>query len=331
MVSSVLFSGSAQNPNAPAISVGWPGIVQRCSYFAGGVGWHAAKSAVFWDLRSVALPSVVGGGCFEEEPVKTALYSIVAVAVLASPAMAEPYTFGGVAGGASWNWEGIGMNPFRAAIANPTNFGPAGTLGVSASTTLMPGISSGTLAGINCFVAPANHDSLYAAGSVSAIQAWFLSGGDLLLMNDGVEYDAIGEALGVPSFAGNTSSTNGAGVGFTGPFGNAATINHAGLGGFLSAAGVVGTGGTVLGSNSAGPTAAVWDRGAFGPNSGKLVIVCDVDAFAGNELGYPGMANYASMNANAVFSLNVAAYFVPAPGATGLLAVAGLATIRRRR
>jgi hypothetical protein len=107
-------------------------------------------------------------------------------------------------------------------------------------------------------------------------------------------------------------------------------INNSGLIGTLNPINVASTGGQVMGTNGGAPSVAFWDRGAFGPNSGRMIIVCDVDAIATN-VGYPGQADYAAMNANAIFALNVAAAFVPTPGSLSLLGVASLAALRRRR
>ncbi|NUQ66977.1 MAG: hypothetical protein HUU18_01680 [Phycisphaerales bacterium] len=260
------------------------------------------------------------------------LIGMALIVLAGSVAQAQPYTFGGIpAGGGGWTWNQSGMLGFRSALTNPANFGPAGVVGTSVATVSIPSISAANLATIDCFVAPANHDSAYIPADIVAITAWFMAGGDLLLLNDGADYDMIASSLGVPTQGTGGAQTIGVGpVGFTGPFGNVNAINNSGLIGTLNPINVASTGGQVMGTNGGAPSVAFWDRGAFGPNSGRMIIVCDVDAIATN-VGYPGQADYAAMNANAIFALNVAAAFVPTPGSLSLLGVASLAALRRRR
>jgi len=258
---------------------------------------------------------------------------IAAAAVLSACGSAHAYVFGGITGPNGWQWTGAGMIGFRSAMENPANFGPGGVVAESIQTVVLGTPNAVSLAAIDCFVAPANLDSEYSAAAADAIRDWFLAGGDLLLMNDRFDYDRIGELLGVPT----TSWTSGpltanavAGTLANGPFGNVTSFQQTGLVGGFTSESVASTGGVVDASNSQGVTLAHWAPGAFGPNSGRLVIVGDVDTFASN-VGYGGMADFNAMNSNAILALNTAAYFVPAPGAVAMLGLGGLAMTRRRR
>jgi hypothetical protein len=257
----------------------------------------------------------------------------IGLTLAAGSAMGQ-YTFGGVGGGQSWNWENAGMGAFRSAVTSPTNFGPGGIVNAATATTTLGGVSAGSLAGIDCFVSPAMADGQFSAANVNDIVSFFLSGGDLLLLNDNASYDQLGEALGLPTSI-NVGSATAIGSGaplMSGPFGTITSFNQWYLVGAMNPADVAGKNGHVAATNAGGVAAAYWNAGEYAPGAGKLVIITDVDTLAGSDLGYPGGANYGAMNSNAQFALNVANFFVvPTPGAGGVLVVAGLLAGRRRR
>lgn len=259
------------------------------------------------------------------------------IATAASVVHADPYVLGGMAFADTWSWTGPGLSPFRAAVQNPANFGPGGIVGTSVSTLSIPvgGLTPAALAGIDCFVSPADRDTNYSAADIALLTNWFLAGGDLYLFDDGADFDPIGQALGVPTTMQGGATTLGVGaLGFSGPFGSTSTINHAGLIGLLDPAVVAGTGGVVVGTNNGGwPSVAFWDRGVFGPTSGRMIIVTDVDTATSHDFGgyVSGQANFVAMNGNAIFALNTVAFLVPTPSSGAIIGLLGLAAARRRR
>jgi len=264
---------------------------------------------------------------------------LVAAAALASSgtALAQPYVFGGLSGTDSWSWGGVGLDDLRGAVANPMNFGPGGTVGWSATTTQFSSLTPDALAAIDCFVAPAVWEWQYTPSQITMVRDWFLAGGDLLLMNDRFDFDSIGEALGLPTTDGPgfgsgvfTATVTGPSPLSNGPFGGVSTFDQQYSVGHLTPAHVVAANGQIAATNTMGVAAAFWDRGAFGPAAGRMVIVSDVDVFT-DRTGYSGGSDYAVMNANAVFSLNTMAFFVPAPGVSGVVLLGASMFLRRRR
>ncbi len=255
--------------------------------------------------------------------------------VLVAGSAAGQYTFGGKAGGEAWTWENAGMLAFRNALANPGNFGAAGIVNASVASTTMGTVDLPSLAGINCFVAPAMSDGQFNGAEREAILTHFLNGGDLLLLNDSGFYDPIGELVGVPTSVNNLGSLSATGSGaplFSGPFGNFSSVNQWYLVGAMNPADVAAHNGHVAATNAGGVAIAYWNADDYAPGAGKLVIITDVDTIAGSDLGYPGGANYGAMNDNARLGLNVANFFVvPTPGAGSVLMIAGIAGMRRRR
>lgn len=231
------------------------------------------------------------------------------------------YRLGGIdSSGGGWQWNGAGMDGFRAAVADPARFGTDGIVKVSVSTATLPSITADALVEIDCFVSPAIADSDLSQEDIDTLVAWFLGGGDFLLLNDRDDFDALGAALGLPTlpgpgFGGNenfVATVVDDGAIANGPFGSIASFLQRSLVGHLDAKAVSTSDGVVLATNSAGVAAAYWPRGAFGPTSGKLVIVTDVDAIA-DTVGYPGLADYAALNANAQLALNAVAYLLADP------------------
>lgn len=234
------------------------------------------------------------------------------VGVLA--ASAQSYTIGGVNTGWDWGWHNIGMTPFRGALENPARFGPSGLFKVPVSTTLLSSISPASLATVDCFISPATQDPQLSAQNLQDIRAFFLAGGDLILLNDGPDWDAIGANLGFPSQTGNTSSSNGTPSPiFQGAFGFTNVMGQRGLVGWLTPSQITNSGGIITGSNGVGVTSAYWPAGAYAPGAGKIILVADVDAFAASDLGYTGMADYTNLNSNARQALNSVAYLIGSP------------------
>ncbi|MFO0829291.1 MAG: hypothetical protein U0572_14230 [Phycisphaerales bacterium] len=255
------------------------------------------------------------------------MVSIAAVIVSCGLGASGPdaYVFGGINSGDPWGWTGPGMDGLRGAIASPANFGAGGVVAASASTVTLRALTAQNLAGISCFVAPAVGDALYTPTQLDAIVSWFLCGGDLLLLDDRNDFDAIGAALGFPTL---TGPGNGAGtyVGTSvgsnpltsGPFGTVTSFDEYYLVGHLTEASVVAAGGHVAAVNTDGACVVYWDAREFAPHAGRLVIVTDVDTFADNS-SYSGAANYVNVNSNARLALNtIAFYLAPRPCAADL-------------
>jgi len=232
------------------------------------------------------------------------------------------YRIGGIDGLQGWSWTGGGQAAFRGALKNPVNFGPSGKVKTAVADFELLDVNPASLALVDCFVAPADLDSRYTQQDLFNIEQFFLNGGDLLLMNDGANYDAIGSFLGVPSSQNDLTDTTGSGKPlFSGPFGTVSAVKHQGLNGLLAADDVLAKGGALIGSNGGGPTIAFWPRNRYAPGAGALIIVSDVDTVASPGNGYQGgMANYQTMNPNAVMALNAVATLIlkhPSSGAVG--------------
>jgi hypothetical protein len=224
------------------------------------------------------------------------------------------YLLGGPAGSLSpssgpWSWDGPNMTAFRAAITNPANFGPGGVVNNTITTTNLSTINPGTLAPLDGFIATFWSDA-DSAPYVTSVVNFFLAGGDLILLQDHSSFDAVGQALGIPTFAfSNGSLSNDGAPLHNGPFGVAANVSQAGTVGQLNAADVAARNGTVASVNGAGQvTAAVWNAGQYQAGAGKLLIVADVDMWSTAF----GNVSYAPLNDNGRFALNGMAFVAAA-------------------
>ena len=241
-----------------------------------------------------------------------------------------------------WAWDGSYIAGFRSALENPANFGPGGVVNQSISTVNLNTLDNASLSGVNMFVATWMYDLDVNAAQLSALTSFFLNGGDLFLLQDDSDHDAVGQALGLQTSASSGSVSNGGVPLYDGPFGVAKDVAQLYLVGQLNAAAIAATGGTVAGTNADGQiTSAYWARGAFAPGSGAMFINADIDMIATtNFCGLPVCgATYAPLNDNGIFALNTFAFIqrgggtVPEPGTIALL-LAGLGAVpmlRRRR
>lgn len=272
------------------------------------------------------------------------LLACASVCLLASqiPAQAASYVVGGASGSlisdsGSWAWDGSYLQPFRQALENPANFGPAGVVNRSVTTTTLGAVNAASLSGLSMFVGTWISDA-QAAPMQSAVMSFFLSGGDLWLLQDDDGHDGLGDALGLPTSASSGTVSNGGAPLYSGPFGSAVDVGQLYLVGQLSEAAVLAKNGTVSGRNAQNQvTSAYWRAGDYAPGAGALFITADIDMIASTDglCGNPSCgASYSPLNANGVYALNTLGFLqqnsggggrVPEPGTLLLLAAAGLA------
>lgn len=264
---------------------------------------------------------------------------VATLAMIASTGGAAAYTLAGPAAALQpssgpWSWDGTNNVDLRLALADPAYFGPAGVVNETITTVSLPAINAASLAAADGFIAPwiSVGDS---APYEQAVVNFFLSGGDLWLLNDSTGRDGIAELLGIPTIGQNNpiSAVNGGAPLFDGVFGIATNVTQGGgEEGFLSLADVIANNGTVAGTNVQGNViAAIWAPGQYAPGSGALIIVADVDVFTTQASFFP-------LDDNGIFTLNTFAFLataqpVPAPAALTLfgLGLAGLLVVRRAR
>jgi hypothetical protein len=199
------------------------------------------------------------------------------------------------------------------------------------TTTNLSSVTSATLAQLDGFVASFWADSDTTAAEATAVIDFFLAGGDLILLQDDSDHDAIGEQLGISTSPSDGSASNGGAPLFEGSFGSASNVAQSDTTGQLSATDVSSNGGTAGATNGSGQiTAAFWNPGDYAPGAGRLLIIADVDMWATTN------ANYAPLNDNGTFALNGTQFVVvPEPflllqQAAGVGMLAFLAWRRRR-
>lgn len=279
------------------------------------------------------------------------LNTLVAGFVLATGiGAAQAYVVGGASGtiasnSGQWAWDGGYLAGFRAALENPANFGPAGIVNRSITTTNLGVVDSTTLAGLDMFVGAWNEDS-QAAGYAAAVRNFFLAGGDLFLLQDDAGHDALGAILGITTSASTGTVSNGGAPLFQGPFGNATDVTQHYLVGQLDETAINALGGTVAGRNADNQvTSAYWRAGDYAAGAGSLFVIADIDMIAttlGSNSACPAAlcgADYAAMNSNAIYALNTFSFLqqnggnpVPVPGSVPLVAMGlGLLALTQRR
>lgn len=267
----------------------------------------------------------------------------------------QAYVVGGatksiIPGSFEWAWDGVYLAAFRAALQDPANFGPAGVVNRSISTVDLNAVNAGTLAGVDMFVGTWILDG-EAAPMANAVKDFFLSGGDLFLLQDDAGHDGLGAALGITTSASTGTVSNGGAPFFNGAFGTATDVTQHFLTGQLDEAVILLLNGTVVGRNVQGQvTSAYWAAGQYAPGAGALFVVADIDMISTTTPPQCGVslcgADYVNMNDNAIYALNTFSFLqstggnpppppngVPAPGAL-LLAGPGLLLLgwmRRRR
>lgn len=246
-----------------------------------------------------------------------------------------------------WAWDGAFIAGLRAALENPSNFGPGGIVNRSITTTTLGTVDAASLATVNMFVGTWVSDS-QAAPMQAAVVNFFLTGGDLFLLQDDDSHDGLGSALGISTTASTGSVSNGGAPLYVGPFGTATDVTQHYNVGRLSEADVLARNGRVAGRNADDEvTAAYWLAGEYAPGAGALFIVADIDMVATtSSCGLPVCgATYDPLNSNGIYALNTFAFLqqtggspdnggspVPLPGTSALLGLGlGMAALLRRR
>jgi hypothetical protein len=259
------------------------------------------------------------------------LKHLIASAALAACSLAaQAYTVGGasqslISGSGDWAWDGAYLTGFRQALENPSNFGPTGVVNRTINTTDLTVVDSTSLAGLDMFVGTWVMDS-QAAGFSAAVRDFFLAGGDVFLLQDDSGHDALGTALGISTTASTGSVSNGSAPLFDGRFGTAANVTQHYLTGQLDEAAILANNGRVGGRNEEGQvTSAYWRAGEYAPGAGSLFIIADIDMIATTTacgLAICG-ADYAAMNANAIYALNTFSFLQSNGGNPGSVSAPG--------
>ncbi len=197
---------------------------------------------------------------------------------------------------ASWGWDGGLLAGLREALADPDNFGPDGAVKTKIQATSLSEITPKNLSELDAFVS--SYWSDFQVQNEEAILNFFLSGGDLILLQDGPHHDRIGSLLGLGVVESDGSPSHGIAPLFHGPFGTASDVQQAGATGCLGLENMLLLFGQVAAINESGQvTAAYWQRGEYSPSAGSLLIINDVDMVS-------TLADYHTMNDNARFALN---------------------------
>lgn len=194
----------------------------------------------------------------------------------------------------------------NAALRNPANFGPGGIVTRRVELVELDEITPATLAPLKAFIVPWVLDD-DAAPFQTALRDYFLGGGSLWLLQDDLFHDAVGALLGVPTptsiGAFPPRPTNGSAPIYDGPFGVAVDVGQSLTVGDLDAGDVASHGGTIVGTADNGDDAvAVWQRNAYAPGSGRMVIATDVDS--------TNLSTFAPINANGIWTLNTLAFLL---------------------
>jgi hypothetical protein len=260
------------------------------------------------------------------------------------------YIVGGASGtiasdSGSWAWDGSYLSGFRAALSNPLNFGPGGVVNRTIVTTDLTTVDNASLAGVNMFVASWNSDT--QGGLLSpAVMNFFLNGGDLLLLQDDSDHDAIGSSLGLNTTPSSGTDSNGGAPLYDGAFGTATNVHQLYLVGQLSAAEIAAHHGHIGGVNGNGEiTSAYWAAGEYAVGAGAMFISADVDMIAttdgncgpscGAHYGTGGLLG--GMDDNAIYALNTFSFLqsnggtVPEPSGILLAMTALFLIVARRR
>lgn len=230
----------------------------------------------------------------------------------------------------SWALSSVNMAAYRAAITDPANFGPRGTVRTAISIQDLATVTPTTLSGVDGFLVPWWNNAQSAPYASTVISA-FQSGMDLWLFEDDSGHNGIGSALGLVQSSADGTVSNGSAPFFSGPFGVATNVNTYGNFAQFDEVTLTALGGTVIGRNASNQVTMIyWARGAFSANSGALVVFGDIDMIS-NWTTNPFSP---ALTANGILALNTTAVLVqsiPEPSAVVLLALGGLLFLGWRR
>jgi len=223
----------------------------------------------------------------------------------------------------------------KSALEEPVNFGPDGTVKRRILTEDVTDFDPATLAKVDGIVVPWWADN-EAAPYADAIRNALLMGKDVFLLQDDFLHDRVGESIGIPTTPFDPAdpcnlnfieATTGSGPLYDGPFGFAAVVNQFANHGGLDPAIIAALGGTIDGRNSCHEiTGAYWLDGLFGPDSGRLIVVTDVDMLSSAHFASSFNEYAIPSDDNARFALNAFALLtapasseVSEPGTLSLL------------
>jgi hypothetical protein len=207
----------------------------------------------------------------------------VALVLCAAPVLAQTINVGSVSdsrGASGWTLDGTNQSQARLKLLNAANFGPGGTVASPiAITDVAVPITAGTFTGLNVFYIGYFANGTFAAGELSALQAWVNGGGTVITTCDDGSHADVCSAFGHTTTTQATSPTVPTVAGashpiFAGPFGAVASVNMAFTQGYFTTT----TGATVLGQDSSGsnfPTVMIQTVGA-----GRVIFLSDVDMIA---------------------------------------------------
>jgi hypothetical protein len=228
-------------------------------------------------------------------------------------------TIDGYSSGRAGSWSFIDGTEFtgvRAKLNNPAFFSSASGA-VPFGITILPGqttVSPGSLTYPNStvFVSGWTVTGSYTPAEKSAIMTYIQSGGNFLGQFDDTGH-SIADLFGITESASqadaNSTILNQSHVIMNGPFGTVSSLIAAGNIGQFTA--VPGTGQILatntVGGSSPGASVIVFERGAFGPNSGRVVIENDANMGSDSEGG----------GDDTVFLLNSLAYLCGVPNVPG--------------
>jgi hypothetical protein len=248
---------------------------------------------------------------------QSVLMALLCVVAVSSQANAATYVLGGlvgaITGSAEYGWDGSENALFRAALQNASFFGPSGTVTTSINTVNIS--STANLTGINGLVVPWWFNSSATVAQVNQVIAFLQAGGDLLVSQDDPANAPVGNALGIVTNQVGGETWTPTGYFASGPFG---ALGANSVTAYFDVSYFSPVAGATAGSTDAnGATTLYWTKHVFCPTCGAMIITGDTDTWATG-------ATFSPLNADGIFSLDLAAFLVQNTG--GFTGAAGPAT-----